>query len=142
MAEILYKYLLKDKREIDSSLCIKWLDKTELQDFNIHLQLCGQTVIDNSLWNKIYDEGTIYAGLFLEGKMVARACVEKYSNEAWEIADVRVVNVFRNRGFAYALCSYVLYYILNNKKIPTIRTEDDNYPMQKLISKLGFVSEM
>lgn len=142
MAEILYKYLLRKKREIDSSLCIKWLCKEELHVFNNHLELCGQAVIDNAKWHKILGEGTIYAGLFIDTKMVARACVEKYSNEAWEISDVRVAREFRNKGFAYNVCSYILEYILENERIPTIRTEDDNYPMQKVISKLGFTSEM
>ena len=141
MAEIIYKYLSENKKELDSSLYIKWLDKNDLQVFNHHLEMCGQTIIDNALWDKIYDAGTIYAGLFFDGKMVARACVEKYSNDAWEIADVRVVKTFRNKGFAYAVCSYVLHYILNNKIIQTIRTEEDNYSMQKVISKLGFISE-
>lgn len=134
--------MLREKREIDSSLCIKWLSKEELHVFNNHLELCGQSVIDNTKWYKMFEEGTIYAGLFINSKMVARACVEKYSNKAWEIADVRVAREFRNKGFAYNVCSYILEYIIENKTIPTIRTEEDNYPMQKVISKLGFTSEM
>lgn len=142
MAEIVYEYLFAEKKEIDSSLCIRWLSKDELCIFNKHLELCGQTIIDNTLWDEILEEGTIYAGLFIDSKMVARACVEKYSNEAWEIADVRVAREFRNKGFAYNVCSYVLEYILENERVPTIRTEEDNYPMQKVISKLGFISGM
>jgi len=38
------------------------------------------------------------------------------------------------------VCAYVLEYILENNRIPTIRTEEDNYPMQKVISKLGFAA--
>ena len=138
MAEILYKYSLTEKRKIDSSLCIRWLSKEELHIFNDHLKLCGQSIIDNTLWDEIFDEGTMYAGLFIDSRMVARASVEKYSNEAWEVADVRVVREFRNKGMAYNMCLYILQYILENKRIPTIRTEEDNYPMQKVILKLGF----
>ena len=58
------------------------------------------------------------------------------------IADVRVAREYRNKGLAYNICSFVLEYILENKRIPTMRTEEDNYPMQKVISKLGFTSEM
>ncbi|MBQ1226028.1 MAG: GNAT family N-acetyltransferase [Clostridia bacterium] len=142
MAEILYKYLLREKSEIDSSLCIKWLSKEELYVFNDHLELCGQAAIDSTKWCRIFGEGTIYAGLFVDSRMVARACVEKYSNEAWEIADVRVAREFRNKGLAYNVCLYVLDHILKNKRTPTIRTEEDNYPMQKVILKLGFTSEI
>ena len=142
MAEILYKYFLEDNSKSDTSLCIRWLGKEELQVFNNHLELCGQSVIDDTLWDAIYKEGTIYAGIFIDSMMVARACVEKYSNEAWEIADVRVAREFRNKGFAYNVCLYVLQYILENRKIPTMRTEEDNYPMQKVIAKMGFTSEI
>ena len=138
MAEILYKYALREKKELDPSLCIKWLSNEELHVFNNHLELCGQSVIGNTLWNEIFEEGTRYAGLFIDSKMVARACVEKYSDEAWEVADVRVAREFRNHGFAYNVCAYVLEYILENNRIPTIRPEEDNYPQQKVISKLGF----
>jgi len=141
LAEILYKYFAQEKKEIDSPFCIRWLSKEELYVFNDHLKLCGQAAIDDAKWRKIFEEGTIYAGLFIESKMVARACVEKYSNEAWEIADVRVAREFRNKGLAYHVCSYVLGYILENKRIPTIRTEEDNHPMQKVISRLGFAFE-
>ena len=138
MAEILYKYLSREQRELNSSLCIKWLDKNELQTFNNHLELCGQAVIGNTLWDKIYDEGTIYAGLFVDGKMVARACVEKYSDFYWEVGDVRVAISYRNRGYAHEICIFVLNYIISQHKIPTIRTEEKNVIMQKTIEDLGF----
>ena len=72
------------------------------------MEICGQAAIDNTLWNAIFEEETIYAGLFIDSKIVARACVEKYSNEAWKIADVRVVREYRNKGLAYNICSFVL----------------------------------
>ena len=77
--------------------------------------------------------------MFENGIPVARACVEKYSNEAWEVADVRVVKSYRNKGFAYRVSLFVLKYILDNGKTATIRTEEDNYSMQRVISKLGFM---
>lgn len=76
--------------------------------------------------------------LFENGVPVARACVEKYSEDTWEVADVRVVRNFRNRGYAYDVCSFVLQYILNNGKNATIRTEEDNSAMKRVIEKLGF----
>ena len=100
--------------------------------------MCGQAVIGNTLWDKIYDEGTIYAGLFVDGKMVARACVEKYSDFYWEVGDVRVAISYRNRGYAHEICIFVLNYIISQHKIPTIRTEEKNVIMQKIIEDLGF----
>ena len=83
--------------------------------------------------------GTIYCLLFENGIPAARACVEKHSDEEWEIADVRVVKSHRNKGCAYEVSLFVLKYILDNNKNATIRTEEDNYPMQRVISKLGFI---
>jgi predicted GNAT family acetyltransferase len=80
----------------------------------------------------------MYAGFFVDDIMVARAAVEKYSERAWEVADVRTVKEYRNRGYAHQLCKFVLKYICANNIIPTIRTEEDNYIMQQIISKLGF----
>ncbi len=98
--------------------------------------------MEQRIWDEVCEEGTLYCLLFEKGTPVARACVEKYSEEAWEIADVRVVKSFRNRGFACEVCSFVLQYILDNNKNATIRTEEDNYPMQRVIEKLGFIPLM
>jgi RimJ/RimL family protein N-acetyltransferase len=141
LAEIIYRYPASEKVKVDSSFCIRWLGEEELPVFNDHLGLCGQAEIDLALWDKIWQEGTRYAGLFVDSKMVARACVEKYSAEAWEVADVRVVREYRGKMFAFAVCSFVLNYILENERIPTIRTEEDNFPMQKVIANLGFIAE-
>lgn len=125
---------------MDSTLCIKWLDEKEFNVFNAHLELCGQAVINNALWNEIYDEGTIYAGLFVDSKMVARACVEKYSDIYWEVGDVRVAIPYRSRGYAHEICIFVLNYILSQQKVPTMRTEEKNIKMQNVIKDLGFTS--
>lgn len=137
MAEIVYQFVgNKVENNIHS---IRWISRDELDIFNTHLSLCSQNILTQSVWEEIYDEGTIYCILFENGIPVARACVEKYSNEAWEVADVRVVKSHRNKGFAYEVSLFVLKYILDSSKKATIRTEEDNYPMQRVISKLGFV---
>lgn len=136
MAEIIYQFT-GNQVEINRSN-IRWLLRNECDLFNRHLSLCFQKALEQSVWDKIYDEGTIYCMLFENGIPAARACVEKYSNEAWEIADVRVIKSYRNKGLACEISRYVLKYILDNHKKATIRTESDNYPMQQVISKLGF----
>ena len=139
MAEIVYMYIFQGTETINDSTSVRWLSMKELRLFNEHLLLCGQDPLPEETWYKLYDEGTIYCVLFENGIPVARACVEKYSNEAWEVADVRVVKSYRNKGFAYRVSLFVLKYILDNGKTATIRTEEDNYSMQRVISKLGFM---
>lgn len=117
---------------------IRWLSADENAVFGAHLELCGQKPLTQSTWAEIYDEGTLYCGLFAEGEMVGRACVEKYSQSAWEVADVRVAKPYRNQGYAYRLCRFVMAYIFSQGKIATIRTEEDNVAMRRVIGKLGF----
>ena len=137
MAEIVYQFV--GNKVENNTQSIRWISREELDLFNTHLSLCSQNILTQSVWEEIYDEGTIYCILFENGIPVARACVEKYSNEAWEVADVRVVKSHRNKGFAYEVSLFVLKYILDSSKKATIRTEEDNYPMQRVISKLGFM---
>ena len=139
MPEIIYAYHGEPVKQNCGK--IRWLKREELNLFNEHLLLCGQKPLSQDIWNRVYDEGTIYCLLFDEMMPVARACVEKYSEKMWEVADVRVVRNFRNRGFAYAISIYVMNYILENAKIPTIRTEEDNLAMQRVIAKMGFCHE-
>ena len=137
MAEIIYQHTAQCVNESNNPH-IRWLCADDLDPFNSHLRSCGQCPLSDATWNKILKEGTIYCGLFIGNDMVARACVEKYSDTKWEVADVRTVKGYRNRGFAFQISNFVLQYILAHGKIATIRTEDDNWAMQKVISKLGF----
>ena len=137
MAEIVYQYpsLITPPSQNHQ---IRWLNADDFDVFNKHLDACGQRPISTAIWNNIQEEGTVYCGLFIDNKMVARACVEKYSDTKWEVADVRTVNSYRNHGFAFETCNFILQYILAHGKIATIRTEEDNWAMQNVISKLGF----
>ena len=138
VTEIIYvfperEYVFEEKCEV------RWLGSGDYAVFAEHLALCGQRVIDRELWQKICDEGTVYCLLYADGRPVARACVEKYSAAYWEVADVRVAREWRNRGYGMAVCARVLERITKNGKCATIRTEEDNLPMQRVIEKLGFV---
>ena len=116
MPEIIYHFPGKEAKKPRSD--IRWLSVNDLNIFNEHLSLCGQRSLDQSTWDEIYDqfsgiydEGTQYCVLFVDSVPAARACVEKYSADAWEVADVRVARPFRNRGLAFDVCSCVLQYI-------------------------------
>ena len=117
---------------------IRWLTVEDYAIFREHLELCGQHVLDEAKWQRAYSEGTIYCGLFVGGKMVSRACVEKYSMNAWEVADVRTAGPYRGNGYARRVCSFVLNAIIAQGRTATIRTEADNEAMKRVIEKLGF----
>lgn len=139
MEQIEIIYYTKAVKDIFSfSDNIRWLTPDDYEVFCTHLKLCGQHSISRSLWDAIYTKDTVYCGLFVNGKMVSRACVEKYSPNAWEVADVRTAAEHRGSGYAREVCRFVLNYIISWGKTATIRTEEDNFGMKKVISELGF----
>ena len=121
---------------IDQNIC--WLTVDDYDVFCEHLKLCGQYIIDRTKWERAYDDNTIYCGLFVGDKMVCRACVEKYSANAWEVGDVRTAEKYRGNGYAHQISSFVLKYIFQQGRTATIRTEEDNMAMKKVITDLGF----
>jgi len=85
-----------------------------------------------------HENGEIYCALFSNDRILAMAAVEKYSERKWETGCVRVSRFERNKGYAKQICYFVTKYTLDNGRISTCCTEDDNIPMQKVIQALGF----
>ncbi|MBR6427126.1 MAG: N-acetyltransferase [Clostridia bacterium] len=136
-SEILFRYT---KRTLPSfsSTQIRWLGPDERRLFNAHLRLCSQNTLSIQKWNGIMKTGVRYCGLFIDNKMVARACIEILTDRYWEISDVRVAKDHRNRGYATTICGFVANEIIKSGRIPTIRTEKTNNAMLKVIEKLHF----
>ena len=137
-SEILFRYVF-DGTPRTPDWMIRWLNPDDRSVFNAHLLLSLQKPLSGKRWNSILNAGIFYCGLFSEDRMVARACIEKLTDRYWEISDVRVVPVCRNRGYATAICSFVINEILESGRIPTIRTERNNAAMRRVIQKLGFL---
>ena len=123
---------------------IKRLKPSDLDVFNKHLALCypdrepSKSEINVDNWNRYYDEGTEYYCLFIDGKPVARCAVERYSQDRWEAADVRVAPEYRCKGYAKQVVWYVTSFILSQGKTATCRTTADNDAMLKVIHSLGY----
>ena len=137
MAEIVYRYPGLTASTADAA-DIRWLKPEDLSVFEEHLALCGQKFDTETLWAAIWADGTEYCVLYADGKPVARACIEKYAADKWEVSDVRTAREYRGRGYAYRICAVVRNAILAQGKTPTIRTEQDNLAMRRVIEKLGF----
>lgn len=135
--EILFRYA-SEKTPAAPVFPIRWLGPEERALFNGHLRLCRQKSLSKKQWDGIIKADTRYCGLFIDGKMVARAGIEKLTDRYWEISDVRVANEYRNRGYATAISGFVAGEILKNGRVPTIRTRQDNTAMRNVIKKLGF----
>jgi len=91
------------------------------------------------LFQKWFENGCIYCAAFVDGCVVAMAAVEKYSSDKWETADVRVMRSERGKSYAKQICYFVTKFILDNGRIATCRTEEDNISMQRVIYSLGFI---
>ena len=135
--EILFRYA-SEKTPAAPAFPIRWLEPEERTLFNGHLRLCRQKSLSRKQWDGIVQADTRYCGLFIDGKMVARAGIEKLTDRYWEISDVRVAKEYRNRGYATAISGFVADEILKNGRVPTVRTRQDNDAMRKVIQKLGF----
>ena len=135
--EILFRYASK-KTYAASAFPIRWLGPEERRLFNGHLRLCQQKTLSKKQWDGIVKANIRYCGLFIDGKMVARAGIEKLTDRYWEISDVRVAKEYRNRGYASVICGFAANEILKNGRVPTVRTRQDNAAMRKVIHKLGF----
>ena len=124
----------------DDYITIKWLKMPD--DYELFCEHLRDFSIDRKfsidLWVKWEEWGTSYCGLIKNGKIVASATVEKYLEDKWETGDVRVWKSERRNGYAKQICYFVTKFILENNKIATICTEEDNIPMQHVINALGF----
>lgn len=136
--ETLYRLnRLTDLRWVNTAE-VRWLTAADYKIFTDHLISCGQRVLSQAAWADLIERGINYCGLFADGQMVARACIEPLAPDVWEVADVRVNHRMRNRGYAKRVCHFIAEYILVNRRTVTIRTEEDNLPMQRVIAFLGF----
>ena len=136
-SEILFRYTKRTLPSFPSDQ-IRLLRPDERRMFNAHLRLCSQNTLSIQKWNGIMKTGVRYCALFVDNKMVARACIEKLTDRYWEISDVRVAKDHQDRGYATAICGFVANEIIKSGRIPTIRTEKTNNAMLKVIEKLHF----
>jgi len=79
-----------------------------------------------------------YYQLFHNGIPVAAGCIEKYSFEFWETADIRTVKEYRNRGFGFQLTAFLTNLIVRSGKTATCRTLPENIGMNRVIDKCGY----
>lgn len=73
-----------------------------------------------------------------DGKIVARAGIWKYSDEAWEVAGVSTLPQYRQQGYGEKVVRHCIAVILSNEKIATCTTQENNTAMIKTAQKAGF----
>lgn len=79
-----------------------------------------------------------YYQLLYQGVPAAYGCIEKYSFEFWEAADIRTYEKYRGNGFGYKITAYLTNKIIECGKTATCRTLPENTAMNKIIKKCGY----
>ncbi len=84
------------------------------------------------------EDGIEYYHLYDAGIPVARGCIERYSYEFWEAADIKTYKGYRNRGYGFAITSFLTNRITAAGKTATCRTLPENIHMARIIEKCGY----
>lgn len=79
-----------------------------------------------------------YFQLFHNGEPAASGCIEKYSYEFWEAADIKVSKKYRNQGLGYQMTAFLTNKIVEEGKTATCRTLPTNAGMNSIIAKCGY----
>ena len=83
------------------------------------------------------DSGEYYQ-LFADDLPVATGCIEKYSYEFWEAADIKTAKEFRNQGYGHQMTAFLTNLIVKSGKTATCRTLPKNAGMNNIIEKCGY----
>ena len=80
----------------------------------------------------------IYYGLYVNDVRVSGGSIEKYTQDKWETASIRTERDHRGHGYASQIVYFITIKILDQGKIATIRTFEENYAMTKIIRNFNF----
>ena len=118
---------------------IRWLDISN--DFPLikkYYKLFSDTDINEADFSS--DQWKTCA-LIENGEIVAYAGALYMTDKNWELGAVSTHPKHRCKGYAAMVCSFVAKYILENGKQVTCNTEIDNYPMIRVMQKIGMVMQ-
>ena len=121
---------------------VRWLRAEDSSLISAYIEECNRSD-KTDYTDYLTDDNLIsYCGLFSGGRLRAVACVERYSSQFWEAADVRTLPDSRNKGFGCAVVCFITRHILQHGRTATCHTHVENIPMRKILSKLGFEERM
>ena len=86
----------------------------------------------------VRNDDIIYYGLYVNGVRVSGGSIEKYTPDKWETASIRTEQDQRGHGYASQIVYFITKKILEQGKIATIRTFEENYAMTKIIKNFNF----
>lgn len=132
-------YNVSDIKFIDPQLMV---DDIRIIEFIIRVRNDGfnETVsiedVKNSLTLTSSEDDKVIA--VKDGKMVAYASIQTYTDSINQIGSVYTVEEERGKGYCKAVVSELCKRILSRKKMPTLFVRKNNIPAVKAYSSLGF----
>jgi predicted GNAT family acetyltransferase len=121
---------------------VRWLDWESDSDLARDLWSSGGSTYSDeeweTLWSEARAEGYRYCAVIEDDKIVSRAAVWRYSDEAWEVAAVYTVPSFRQRGYGKSVVSFATAHILEAGRVATCHTSIDNPAMIRTAETTGF----
>ena len=89
-----------------------------------------------------FNEGTgRFCALFENGEIISFAGVFYMADRNWELGAVSTHPQYRGNEYATMVSSFIAKHILENDKQVTCNTKADNYPMQRVMQKIGMVMQ-
>ena len=79
--------------------------------------------------------------LFENEEIVSFAGILYMTDKNWELGAVSTHPEHKNKGYSTMICSFVSKYILEKGKQVTCNTKIDNYPMQRVMRKIGMIMQ-
>lgn len=133
-----YRRLWNDRCD---ALYDEWYYKVLKQDREIIFYTCQSIPLaqyDIRQSDMRTDDSIDYFQLYDHDVPVARGCIERYSYEFWEAADIKTFEGYRGHGFGFIITAYLTNKIIASGRTATCRTLPRNAPMLRVIEKCGY----
>jgi RimJ/RimL family protein N-acetyltransferase len=89
-------------------------------------------------WLELQQEGYVYCGRFLDGRLCALAGVWKRAPDVWEVIAVHTRDGYTRKGLAKAVARFAADHILNNVQVASYTTTDGNVASIRTAQSVGF----
>lgn len=118
---------------------VRWLTEHDLGYICAWFQGIGDPAgMTLEEWRQLHDEGYLYCGILLDGKLCSIAGVWKRAIDIWEVISVRTEERYRRREMAKCAVSFVTDYILQQVSFASYTSRESNIASIRTAQSVGF----
>jgi GNAT superfamily N-acetyltransferase len=116
---------------------IRWLNQP--QDYFLASEFWPATIpLRQSDWDEAHAQSYRYCAFIENEHILSLAAEWRYSEHQWEVAGVQTRPLYRRRGYAKAVVSFVTTHILAQGRVATCTIEASNIGMICTAQSVGF----